>query len=63
MIALVWAAAGLLLLAAVALLVRRTRREPLLQLADAGALGAAFRRTRLLWGTLAAALEIGRAHV
>jgi hypothetical protein len=54
-IGLVWAAAGALLLAAVALLVRRGRREPLLQLGDGGTLEPARRRTRLLWGSLAAA--------
>jgi hypothetical protein len=53
-IALLWTAAGALILAAVALLVRRARRDPVLELADAGAFGAARRRTRVLWGSLAA---------
>jgi len=52
-IPLVWAAAGVLLLAALGLLVRRGRREPVLQVGDAGAFDAAQRRTRLLWGALA----------
>jgi hypothetical protein len=54
--ALVWALAGLALLGAVALLVRRGRREPVLQLADAGSLAPARRRTGLLWSSLAAAI-------
>jgi VWA domain-containing protein len=54
--ALVWAAAAALLVAAVGLLVLRGRREPLLQLGDGGTLDGARRRTRVLWGSLAAAL-------
>jgi Mg-chelatase subunit ChlD len=56
MIALLWAAAGAFLLAAVALLIRRGRREPVLEVADAGSFDTARRRTLLLWGSLAAAL-------
>jgi hypothetical protein len=54
-IAALWAVAGAALLAALALLVRRSRTEPALQLADAGRFEAARRRTRLVWATLAAA--------
>jgi hypothetical protein len=53
-IAFLWAAAGIALVAAVALLVRRSRTEPTLQLADAADLSGARRRTRLVWATLAA---------
>ncbi len=56
MIALLWAGAGVFLFAAVALLARRGRREPVLQLADAGTFDGARRRTRLLWSLLAATL-------
>jgi VWA domain-containing protein len=54
--ALVWAAAAALLVAAVGMLVLRGRRDPLLQLGDGGTLDGARRRTRVLWGSLAAAL-------
>jgi Mg-chelatase subunit ChlD len=50
-----WSAAGAALLVAVALVVRRSRTEPALELADAARLDAARRRTRLVWATLAAA--------
>jgi Mg-chelatase subunit ChlD len=56
MIALLWAAASVSLLAAVALLTLRGRREPVLPLADAGSFDGARRRTRLLRIVLAAAL-------
>jgi VWA domain containing CoxE-like protein len=55
-IALLWAAAGAALLAAVVLLVRRSRHEPVLQLADSSSFGAARRRTRMVWASLAAAI-------
>ena len=55
MIALLWIVASAALLAAVALLVRRSRTAPALELADAARLGSARRRTRLVWVTLAAA--------
>jgi hypothetical protein len=50
-----WVVAGGVVLLAIALLVRRGRREPLLQLADAASLAPARRRTRVLWTSLAAA--------
>jgi Mg-chelatase subunit ChlD len=56
LIALLWVTVGAVLSAAVVLLVRRGRREPVLQIADAGALGTARRRTLLVWGSLAAAI-------
>jgi hypothetical protein len=55
-IALLWAGVGAVLLAAVYLLVRRARREPVLELADAGSFGTARGRTRLVWASLAAAI-------
>jgi Mg-chelatase subunit ChlD len=55
-IALLWAAVAAVLTASVVLLVRRGRREPLLEFADEGSLVAARRRTRLVWSALAAAI-------
>jgi hypothetical protein len=51
-----WAVAGACLVAAALLLARRSRREPVLQLADTGSFNPARRRTGLLWGSLAAAV-------
>ncbi len=56
MTALLWAVVGAALLLALAVLVRRGRREPALQLADAGSLGGARRRTRLVWVSLLGAI-------
>ena len=58
MIWLFWALAGVAVLAATGLLVRRAGRAPVLQLADAVSFGAARRRTRLLWSSLAPALLV-----
>lgn len=55
MTALLWALAGAVLLGAVALLVRRSRTAPVLELADMPRLAPARRRTRLVWTTLTAA--------
>jgi len=55
-IALLWAGAGACLLAAAALLVRRSRVGPFLKVAGAGSFGAARRRTTLLWTTFATSL-------
>jgi Mg-chelatase subunit ChlD len=53
-----WALAGVSVVAALGLLARRAARAPVLQLADAASFGAARRRTRLLWSSLAAALLV-----
>jgi hypothetical protein len=58
MIWLFWAGASASVAAAVALLARRAGRVPVLQLADAASFGVARRRTRLLWGSLAAVLLV-----
>jgi hypothetical protein len=55
---LLWAGAGVSVVAAVALLARRAGSARVLQLADAASFGVARRRTRLLWSSLAAVLLV-----